>query len=166
MGTKIKGRDFKKKYNISGIVYHRNEPDFSVVAKRYKEEFLDEVTLPFMPSYRKGEGGSYDLATKIAAKKLGWSESQVKEYMEKRDLCWHECGISKKVLPVPVELNGIIPHTGGISISGYMHAIGEDIRSRYGKVKLYGKGKTYKADNKQVKNALKNAGKRYRRREE
>ncbi len=123
----ITGKELKERYGIDGVDYIHNEPDFT----SFVDQQLGVVTVDEIPSRRDGVGGTYDIAIRCVAERLGWSKSQVKQYMEEHRLTWHESADRSRIMPVPTEINEAFKHTGGISKEESMEAVRDVFQEKF-----------------------------------
>lgn len=124
----ITGRQLKEKYGIDGVDYIHNEPVFTP----FVDQKLGAVEVEEIPSCRDGAGGTYDIAVKTVAQRLGWSAKEVEQYMEEHRLTWHETAGRRRILPVPTEINEAFKHTGGISKQISMEAFRDGMQELLG----------------------------------
>ncbi len=122
------GRQLKEKYGIDGVDYIHNEPVFTP----FVNQKLGAVEVKEIPSHRDGAGGTYDIAVKTVAERLGWSAKEVEQYMEEHRLTWHETADRKRILPIPTEINEAFKHTGGISKQVSMEAFRDGMQELLG----------------------------------
>ena len=146
----ISGRELKEKYGISGIEYHNNEPVFDSI----EDNLIGHVELNNFSEKRLGNGGTYDLSTKAAASNLNCDETDIKTYMDERELTWHERGDRKTVQAVPEEINAAFKHTGGIGIEKSFSAISKSLDDRYGELILDRDGIRGGVNNKEINDAI------------
>ena len=104
--------ELMNKYDIDGVEYHNNDPDFSP----FEDEKLRHVELPYMPTERLGDSGSYALAMQELSRKLDMSVEEIEQYMVEHDLLVHECADRKTVRIIPKEINQAFLHTGGVGM--------------------------------------------------
>lgn len=154
----ISGAELKEMYGIEGIEYHGNEPDFSEL----EDVQLGHAELEEFSTERLGSEGTYELSVYQTAKKLGWSEDEVRQYMDDHGLTWHECGDRKTVRAIPTEINAAFKHTGGISIEKSIEAVSDAINDQYGNIKLEKKSLVGTVNNDEFKDALENVHRIYK----
>lgn len=125
-------RWLKSEYGCEGVEYRNNEPDFSP----FEDRLLQHVEVDQMPEQRDGTKGSYAIAEQLACRATGMSVPELREYMRRHNLTWHECGDGKTIRAIPTLINTVFKHTGGISIAKSCRAVGYVISSRYGGLQL------------------------------
>lgn len=128
----ITGKQLKEKYGIEGVEYVGNEPDFTP----FVDSHIGCVEVEEITSDRQGGGGTFAVAEKAVAEKLGVPTSEVKRYMEEHRLTWHESADRKRVMAVPSEINSAFDHTGGISKQKSVEAVREVWREQFGGARL------------------------------
>lgn len=116
--------------NINGIEYKNGVPDFSPVAKVTMEISYDDVQVRGL----KGNDARTEIQKQASkryaqylnehpeeAEALGFhtdgsiSQKDIKEYMSKNDLTWHELNDCKHIQLVPTVINDTFGHCGGVS---------------------------------------------------
>ena len=142
--------ELKKKYGIEFVDYIGKEPDFS----SFEDKQIGHIDFDSIPDQRKGRGGTYNLATEAAAKRLGWTKKDVQDYMDEKELTWHECADRKTIRAIPTEINAAFPHTGGISVQNSISAVRDGIYEKYGKVVLKPGGVTGTVKAKEFREAI------------
>lgn len=154
----ISGAELKSRFGMEGIEYHRNEPDFSGL----EDAKLGHAELEEFSANRLGADGTYDLSVRQTAEKLGWSEAEVRQYMDEHGLTWHECGDRKTVRAIPTEINAAFKHTGGIGIEKSIEAVSDAIQDQYGTVSLDRNSLEGKVEAEDISEAIKSARQIYR----
>jgi hypothetical protein len=91
-----------------GIKFVDNNPDFSPYSAA-------TVRLDSNPVVRYGRDGAAPKADAKLAEKLGIPESRVRQWINDNQYVWHERLDGRTVDLVSHDINGNIPHTGGIS---------------------------------------------------
>lgn len=149
-GEEFKER-MKEKYGLDFVEYKSKEPDFSpyekLISKQEMEEFLYDkygesrevisdveghVYVDKMSTERNGSQGTYSYAEKEIADRLGVDTGDIRDFMKENDLTWHECGDRYTIRMVPVEINQVFGHTGGIGIQKDAEALVQGIEDRLG----------------------------------
>jgi hypothetical protein len=59
-------------------------------------------------------GAAYDYCIDVLGGEV--LKKDLQEFMQKKDLTWHECGDRRTIRLVPTEINQVFAHTGGIGI--------------------------------------------------
>lgn len=154
----ISGAELKSRFGIEGIEYHGNEPDFSGL----EDAKLGHAELEEFSADRRGTDGTYDLSVRQTAERLGWSEDEVRQYMDEHGLTWHECGDRKTVRAIPTEINAAFKHTGGIGIEKSIEAVSDAIQDQYGTVSLDRNSLKGKVEIEDISEAIKSAQQIYR----
>jgi hypothetical protein len=150
-GVYVTGKMIKEKYGFDGVSYKDNDPDFSPYA--VSNEIVTTVPVDKMPTDRNK---SYRLAEQYCAEKFGISRKQVREYMEKNNLTWHETPDRKSIMPIPTEINAAYTHTGGISKQRSFEKLAKAVNEKSGgrSIKLCRPTGTFKVETKELHSAI------------
>lgn len=151
-GIKMSGKEIKKmweeKYGTSSVRYTNEEPDFTPFVDNYLGAVHSDKRI-YQRNGNSFEEGTFDKANKEVAMRWAMRDgltkeealnrqieyvNRVKNYMTENHLTWHECGDidNYTILPIPSEINGIFPHTGGIAFSLEFQAMSNILRDRIG----------------------------------
>lgn len=126
-------KEILKQFNIIGIAYHNNGPDF--------DDFVDSkvgsVYLNDMPKTRKGKNGAHMLAAIAVTNNPDsafWSKTpeEVIKYMKDNHLVWHEKEDMHTLQPIPQILNRAFPHTGAIGYKKQTYKLAHRIKQKIG----------------------------------
>lgn len=150
-GVYVTGKMIKEKYGFDGVSYKNNDPDFSPYA--VSNEIVTTVSVDKMPTDRDE---SYRLAEQYCAEKFGISRKQVREYMEKNNLTWHETPDRKSIMPIPTEINAAYTHTGGISKQQSFEKLAKAVNEKSSgrPIKLCRSTGTFKVEAKELHSAI------------
>lgn len=154
----ITGHDLKEKYNLEGVFYNNNEPDF----EPFEDDWIGHVEVENFSDHRGGKDGTYSVSIQQAANELGSSKDDIEEYMNREGLTWHECGDRKTIRAIPTEINAAFKHTGGIGIEKSLRAVADELDEKYGSLKLEHLEMEGKTNTDELENALNYQRKMYR----
>lgn len=95
-------------YKFEGIEYIDSKPDFSIVS-------FGTVK---MKKYSNDRDTNYQLATEVFSEQSGYSEGEIKDWMEENNMSWHE-EIDENghatMMKVPFVIHGNYSHTGAVN---------------------------------------------------
>lgn len=122
----------EENYGVSSVSYSHKEPDFSP----FEDKEIGEIVVDKMSTERTGESGTFKQAEDIAAERMNISVPELREYMSKNELTWHECGDRRTIRAVPTRINSAYKHSGGISIEKSVEAMRDTLKEQHGDVKF------------------------------
>lgn len=116
-------------YGTNVVHYDHNEPVFIP----FIDKEIGFVYLDAMSTDRSGGEGTFAKANQEALNRLGFDAlSDVKEYMNKNELTWHECADGHTVIAIPTRINASFKHSGGISLERSLESVRETISEQTG----------------------------------
>lgn len=100
-------------YNIDGIDFKDNYPDFEGIAEESVE--IDNFSKDRFSNFSQADKKTAEGWNAEGKDGKTWTAEDVRNYRKENNLTWHEHEDMKTLQLVPSEVHGNIPHSGGVA---------------------------------------------------